>query len=67
MIGYPRLMESKKHGAIVLFAEPCVGIVMSIFDKSKLTVGTQLQLTNMDDFSIYFGTVTLKNTLETNK
>lgn len=61
MITYPKLMRSEKHKVIVLFSQPCSGVVVDVFDGANFNLGTEVSLGNMVDFEDYFGVVKLQN------
>lgn len=61
MTTYPKLMRSEKHHAIVLFSQPCSGVVVQTWGGSALGLGTELSLGSMGDFVDYNGQVTIQN------
>jgi hypothetical protein len=61
MTTYPKLMRSEKHDAVVLFSQPCSGVVVHVGDKSNLGLGTELCLGDMGDFKDHNGKVVLEN------
>lgn len=56
---FPKLMINEETGEVVLFQGPGSGVILVTSDKNEH--GVFFETFEMEDFSDYYGTITLKN------